>query len=184
MFQCDCSMYSATSFRLGRSLWTWSCSNGQSESQFFFANWVKPNETYLYFRQHGKLGKVWVTNPNTSLLFVPILNKTFHLFVIVWHLLENISLSFAFASFSKCAAPRLTMIPSTVFCFIFSAFITRFVQQLYKCKPVGVVGAEQLLLDTHMLKTALLDLPSIGCDVARKPPARFAVDFKIIYLLV
>lgn len=53
-----------------------------------------------------------------------------------------------------------------------SAFMARFVQQLYKCKPVGVVGAEQLLLDTHMLKTALLDLPSVGSQVARKPPAR------------
>ena len=49
--------------------------------------------------------------------------------------------------------------------------MARFVQQLYKCKPVGVVGAEQLLLDTHMLKTALLDLPSMGSQVARKPPA-------------
>lgn len=55
---------------------------------------------------------------------------------------------------------------------LFSAFMARFVQQLYKCKPVGVVGAEQLLLDTHMLKTALLDLPSVGSQVARKPPAR------------
>ncbi len=54
-----------------------------------------------------------------------------------------------------------------------SAFMARFVQQLYKCKPVGVVGAEQLLLDTHMLKTALLDLPSVGSQVARKPPARY-----------
>ena len=51
--------------------------------------------------------------------------------------------------------------------------MARFVQQLYKCKPVGVVGAEQLLLDTHMLKTALLDLPSVGSQVARKPPARY-----------
>ena len=56
--------------------------------------------------------------------------------------------------------------------FLLSAFMVRFVQQLYKCKPVGVVGAEQLLLDTHMLKTALLDLPSVGSQVARKPPAR------------
>ena len=56
--------------------------------------------------------------------------------------------------------------------FLSSAFMTRFVQQLYKCKPVGVVGAEQLLLDTHMLKTALLDLPSVGSQVSRKPPAR------------
>lgn len=30
----------------------------------------------------------------------------------------------------------------------------------------------QLLLDTHSLKTMLLDLPSIGSKVQRKPPAR------------
>ena len=57
---------------------------------------------------------------------------------------------------------------------ICSSFMARFVQQLYKCKPVGVVGAEQLLLDTHMLKTALLDLPSVGSQVARKPPASYS----------
>ena len=32
---------------------------------------------------------------------------------------------------------------------------------MYKCKPVGTVGAEQLLLDTHSIKTCLLELPSI-----------------------
>ncbi|EFX62721.1 hypothetical protein DAPPUDRAFT_336536 [Daphnia pulex] len=63
----------------------------------------------------------------------------------------------------------------TQFCMRFvNAFMTRFVQQLYKCKPVGVVGAEQLLLDTHMLKTALLDLPSVGSQVTRKPPASYS----------
>ncbi|XP_076231687.1 vacuolar protein sorting 53 isoform X1 [Calliopsis andreniformis] len=45
-----------------------------------------------------------------------------------------------------------------------SAFIVKLVQQLYKCKPLNTVGAEQLLLDVHMLKTALLDLPSTGCQ--------------------
>ncbi|XP_054281350.1 vacuolar protein sorting-associated protein 53 homolog [Macrosteles quadrilineatus] len=32
---------------------------------------------------------------------------------------------------------------------------------------------QQLLLDTHMLKTVLLDLPSIGSQVARKAPASY-----------
>lgn len=31
----------------------------------------------------------------------------------------------------------------------------------------------QLLLDTHSLKTVLLDLPSIGCQVLRKAPASY-----------
>lgn len=36
-----------------------------------------------------------------------------------------------------------------------------------------MVGAEQLLLDTHSLKTVLLDLPSIGSQVVRKAPASY-----------
>ncbi|KAK0081657.1 hypothetical protein PV325_011819 [Microctonus aethiopoides] len=54
-----------------------------------------------------------------------------------------------------------------------STFIPKLVQQLYKCKPLSAVGAEQLLLDVHMLKTALLDLPSTGCQVTRKAPATY-----------
>ncbi|XP_046604385.1 vacuolar protein sorting-associated protein 53 homolog isoform X1 [Neodiprion virginianus] len=54
-----------------------------------------------------------------------------------------------------------------------SSFIPKVVQQLYKCKPLNTVGAEQLLLDVHMLKTALLDLPSTGCQIQRKAPATY-----------
>ncbi|KOX69808.1 Vacuolar protein sorting-associated protein 53 like protein [Melipona quadrifasciata] len=54
-----------------------------------------------------------------------------------------------------------------------SSFIVKLVQQLYKCKPLNTVGAEQLLLDVHMLKTALLDLPSTGYQVQRKAPATY-----------
>ncbi|XP_012253433.2 vacuolar protein sorting-associated protein 53 homolog [Athalia rosae] len=54
-----------------------------------------------------------------------------------------------------------------------SSFIPKLVQQLYKCKPLNAVGAEQLLLDVHMLKTALLDLPSTGCQIQRKAPATY-----------
>ncbi|XP_011299307.1 vacuolar protein sorting-associated protein 53 homolog [Fopius arisanus] len=54
-----------------------------------------------------------------------------------------------------------------------SSFIPKLVQQLYRCKPLSAVGAEQLLLDVHMLKTALLDLPSTGCQVTRKAPATY-----------
>ena len=38
---------------------------------------------------------------------------------------------------------------------------------------MSTVGAEQLLLDTHSLKTVLLDLPSIGSAVSRKAPASY-----------
>jgi hypothetical protein len=34
-------------------------------------------------------------------------------------------------------------------------------------------GIEQLLLDTHSLKTAILDLPSINSAVTRKAPATY-----------
>lgn len=36
------------------------------------------------------------------------------------------------------------------------------------------IGCEQLLLDTHSLKTILLDLPSIGSQVKRKAPASYS----------
>lgn len=52
-------------------------------------------------------------------------------------------------------------------------------QQLYKCKPLSAVGAEQLLLDVYMLKTALLELPCTGYQVQRKAPASYA---KVILL--
>ena len=55
---------------------------------------------------------------------------------------------------------------------VFRSFIQKFIVALYKCKPVSTVGAEQLLLDTHSLKTILQDLPSLGSHVARKAPAR------------
>ncbi|XP_064460865.1 vacuolar protein sorting-associated protein 53 homolog isoform X2 [Ornithodoros turicata] len=62
----------------------------------------------------------------------------------------------------------------TQFCVRFaSSFIPKLIQQLFKCKPVSPVGAEQLLLDTHMLKTVLLDLPLLGSQVSRKAPASY-----------
>lgn len=62
----------------------------------------------------------------------------------------------------------------TQFCIKFvNTFIPRFINHLFKCKPISTVGAEQLLLDTHSLKTVLLDLPSIGSQVGRKAPASY-----------
>ena len=47
----------------------------------------------------------------------------------------------------------------TQFCLKFvTAFITKFLSHLYKCRPVGTEGAEQLLLDTHSTKTSLLSV--------------------------
>ena len=61
------------------------------------------------------------------------------------------------------------------FCIKFvSTFIPKFISNLCKCKPVGRVGAEQLLLDTHSLKNVLLDLPSLVVDGQVKPVGRKA----------
>ncbi|CAF0901919.1 unnamed protein product [Rotaria sordida] len=60
------------------------------------------------------------------------------------------------------------------FCTTFvDSFIKKFINHLYRCKPINMIGAEQLLLDTHSLKTVLLDLPSINLTVSRKPPQNF-----------
>ncbi|XP_014243237.1 vacuolar protein sorting-associated protein 53 homolog [Cimex lectularius] len=62
----------------------------------------------------------------------------------------------------------------TKFCIKFvSSFIPKFIQSIYKCKPLSTAGAEQLLLDTHTLKTILLGLPLIGSKVNREPPPSF-----------
>ena len=67
----------------------------------------------------------------------------------------------------------------------FRSFIPRFINTLYKCKAVSTVGAEQLLLDTHSLKTVLQDLPSLGSQVGRKAPARFeSIPFCTLFSLV
>ncbi|PAA84950.1 hypothetical protein BOX15_Mlig013578g1, partial [Macrostomum lignano] len=62
----------------------------------------------------------------------------------------------------------------TQFCSKFvSTFAPKFRAALFKCRPVSTVGAEQLLLDTHSLKTLLLSLPSLASPLQRKPPAAY-----------
>lgn len=87
----------------------------------------------------------------------------------------------------------------TQFCLKFvNSFIPRYISYLYKCRLMNsssasnsdssnsnassgvannnssILGCEQLLLDTHSLKTILLDLPSIGSQVKRKAPASYS----------
>lgn len=69
----------------------------------------------------------------------------------------------------------------TQFCHKFvSSFIPKYITNLYKCRLTNtqddytnVLGCEQLLLDTHSIKTVLLGLPSIGSQINRKPPASY-----------
>ncbi|KAG5887080.1 hypothetical protein JTB14_018250 [Gonioctena quinquepunctata] len=63
----------------------------------------------------------------------------------------------------------------TQFCIKFAnSFIPKFIQNIYKCKPINTEGAEQLLLDTHMLKTVLVNLPSISSQINRQAPAAYS----------
>ncbi|KAL3858283.1 hypothetical protein ACJMK2_012931 [Sinanodonta woodiana] len=62
----------------------------------------------------------------------------------------------------------------TQFCVKFAnTFIPKFISALFRCKSITTVAAEQLLLDTHSLKTLLLDLPSLGSQISRKAPASY-----------
>lgn len=69
----------------------------------------------------------------------------------------------------------------TQFCHKFvNSLIAKYITNLYKCRPTSIqdgtnniLGCEQLLLDTHSLKTILLNLPSIGSQVIRKAPASY-----------
>jgi len=52
-----------------------------------------------------------------------------------------------------------------IFCDKFvESFTARFLASIYKCKPILEIGAEQMLLDCHALKTALLTIPNLGAN--------------------
>eukprot|EP00041_Stephanoeca_diplocostata_P000373 m.14441 g.14441 ORF g.14441 m.14441 type:complete len:903 (-) comp10450_c0_seq1:269-2977(-) len=62
----------------------------------------------------------------------------------------------------------------TNFCMKFvNSFIPRLITYMYKCKNVGTVGAEQLLLDMQSVKMLLLELPTIGSATARRPTSSY-----------
>ncbi|KAK7082196.1 Vacuolar protein sorting-associated protein 53 [Halocaridina rubra] len=54
-----------------------------------------------------------------------------------------------------------------------AAIVNKFVQQLYKCRPISGVGCEQLLLDCHALKAVMLQLPVVNSQVRRDPPQAY-----------
>lgn len=43
-----------------------------------------------------------------------------------------------------------------------ASFAPRFYFNIYKCKRISETGAQQMLLDTHAVKTLLLEIPSLG----------------------
>uniref|UniRef100_A0A914WH53 Vacuolar protein sorting-associated protein 53 homolog n=1 Tax=Plectus sambesii TaxID=2011161 RepID=A0A914WH53_9BILA len=54
-----------------------------------------------------------------------------------------------------------------------TTFMSKYGGTLFRCRPISVSGAEQLLLDTHALKTFLLNLPSVESAVSAKPPTAY-----------
>ncbi|KAF9167075.1 Vacuolar protein sorting-associated protein 53 [Actinomortierella ambigua] len=54
------------------------------------------------------------------------------------------------------------------------AFVLRFAGNLWRCKPIGEIGAEQMLLDTQAVKTLLIELPTMGLDLPTPTPAAAA----------
>ncbi|KAG0239768.1 Vacuolar protein sorting-associated protein 53 [Actinomortierella wolfii] len=54
------------------------------------------------------------------------------------------------------------------------SFLMRFAGNLMRCKPIGEIGAEQMLLDTQAVKTLLIELPTIGLDLPTPTPAAAA----------
>jgi len=60
-------------------------------------------------------------------------------------------------------AVSLSKIHYRFFCDKFvQAFVKRFIDEIYKCKKISEQGAQQLLLDTALIKTTLLETPVIA----------------------
>uniref|UniRef100_A0AAF5DFJ2 T-complex protein 1 subunit epsilon n=2 Tax=Strongyloides stercoralis TaxID=6248 RepID=A0AAF5DFJ2_STRER len=51
--------------------------------------------------------------------------------------------------------------------------VNKYLGVIFRCKPISITGAEQLLLNTHSLKTFLLSMPSVGSIVQAKPPTMY-----------
>mmetsp|Transcript_53122 Transcript_53122/g.95309 ORF Transcript_53122/g.95309 Transcript_53122/m.95309 type:complete len:837 (-) Transcript_53122:74-2584(-) len=60
-------------------------------------------------------------------------------------------------------AEHLSKIHWRFFCDKFvQSFVARFVAEIYKCRKISELGAQQLLLDTALIKTTLLEAPVIA----------------------
>jgi hypothetical protein len=46
-----------------------------------------------------------------------------------------------------------------------ASFAPRFHANIFRCKRISETGAQQMLLDTHAVKTLLLEVPSLGGQV-------------------
>ncbi|GBB95458.1 hypothetical protein RclHR1_02540012 [Rhizophagus clarus] len=53
------------------------------------------------------------------------------------------------------------------------SFVSKIINNLSKCKPISEVGAEQMLLDIHALKTFILEMPTMGMENSAPPSTTF-----------
>ncbi|TPX70634.1 hypothetical protein SpCBS45565_g01703 [Spizellomyces sp. 'palustris'] len=53
------------------------------------------------------------------------------------------------------------------------SFLGRYYNTIFRCKPVSEIGAEQMLLDTHALKTIFIQMANINSDTPSQPPATY-----------
>jgi len=51
------------------------------------------------------------------------------------------------------------------------AIATAYCINIFQCKPVSEVGAEQMLLDSYALKKGLMEVPVLNAEAATQPPA-------------
>ncbi|CAB4479421.1 uncharacterized protein OCT59_027868 [Rhizophagus irregularis] len=53
------------------------------------------------------------------------------------------------------------------------SFVSKIINNLSKCKPISEVGAEQMLLDIHAMKTYILEMPTMGMENSAPPSTTF-----------
>eukprot|EP00931_Biecheleriopsis_adriatica_P034116 TRINITY_DN1973_c0_g1_i3.p1 TRINITY_DN1973_c0_g1~~TRINITY_DN1973_c0_g1_i3.p1 ORF type:complete len:845 (-),score=210.09 TRINITY_DN1973_c0_g1_i3:73-2607(-) len=73
------------------------------------------------------------------------------------------------------AASHLSKIHYRFFCDKFvQSFVARFVAEIYKCRKISEQGAQQLLLDTALIKTTLLEAPIIASHGRGQMPTAYS----------
>ncbi|KAI8584232.1 hypothetical protein K450DRAFT_218778 [Umbelopsis ramanniana AG] len=103
---------------------------------------------------------------------------------ISWGLVESVGDQSSYVSdLQSCLVNSITIMGKTIgtkryfrtFCDRFvEAFVTRHLANITRCRPISEVGAEQMLLDIHALKTTIMDMPFMGTEGSVAVPASFA----------
>ena len=60
------------------------------------------------------------------------------------------------------------------------AMVSTYILSIVQCKPVSEVGAEQMLLDSYVLKKGFTELPTLNEEPGTAPPSRFVTP-KIVF---